>query len=238
MQSTEIQNRPLIIRSNYGDESIALTQWVFEAGLTAKVVYIDTGWAASSWAERIQLGEAHVKQCGFEVVSLVSPITFKDAVLGRGEFPTAELLWCTGLLKGLPFLDWLETVDLAGEYIILLAKRKDATTFHADLKEWLEHCQYHGDRKVWHPMIEISNADRDALLARAGFLPLGHRSLECEPCVNSSCADLKRISSVDQQKQRALELIVNNAWALSPPEVENYLDLFYRGCGNHFGCGM
>jgi hypothetical protein len=235
---TEIQNRSLIIRSNYGDESIALTQWVFEAGLTAQVVYIDTGWAASSWTERVQLGEAHAKHCGFEVVSLVSPITFKDAVLGRREFPSAELLWCTGLLKGLPFLDWLETVDLAGEYIILLAKRKVATTFHANLEEWLEHCQYHGDRKVWHPLLAVSNLERDALLARAGFLPLEHRSLECEPCVNSSCADLKRISNSDKQKQRALELAVNSSWALSPPEVENYLDLFYRGCGNHFGCGM
>lgn len=254
-----IQNRPLIIRTNYGDESIALTQWAFEAGLKARVVYIDTGWAADSWSVRINLGEKHAVRCGFEVVHLTSKISFADAIQGRGEFPSVQFQWCTGLLKGLPFLDWLEPIDLAGDAIILIAKRKAAAISHLNLTEWIERCQYHNDRTVWHPILEITTLERDGLLQRAGLVALGHRSLECDPCVNSSCQDLKRLASVDQQKKSQLEIAVGCDWILSPPvdsidsnDVTNRvdspktadssaplpLDLFYRGCGNHFGCGL
>lgn len=240
---TQIQDRPLIIRTNFGDESLALTQWAFETGLAARIVYIDTGWAASSWADRIRLGESHAEHCGFEVVRLISPISFADAVLGREAFPSPKLQWCAGLLKGLPFLDWLEIIDLAGKAIILLAKRRMASIHHAELSEWLPQCQFHGDRSVWHPLLDWSDLERDGLLERAGFTPLRHRSLECEPCPNSSCADLKRIAPVDKQRLLELESVLGSAWEAlsevsSSTETENYLDLFYRGCGNPFGCGF
>lgn len=233
-----IQKRPLILRSQYGDESIALVQWAFEAGLSGTVVSIDTGWAAAGWQDRVLKGEAHAKRCGFKIERLISPITFSEAVQGRKSFPSAELQWCTGLLKGLPFLDWLEPIDLSGEAIILIAKRKAAAMANATLAEWIEPCQYHGDRTVWHPLIEVEDLERDALLERAGFIPLGHRALECDPCINSSAADLKRLARADQQKYKRLEAEIGHVWSLEPPEVKHPLDLFYRGCGNHFGCGL
>jgi 3'-phosphoadenosine 5'-phosphosulfate sulfotransferase (PAPS reductase)/FAD synthetase len=238
MQLSDILKRPLVIRTNYGDESIALVQWVFESGLYATVVYIDTGFAAVSWKQRIELGEAHANRCGFKVQSIVSKISFSDAVIGRGSYPSPKFQWCTGLLKGLPFLDWLETVDLKGECVVLIAKRRAATRLHQDLPEWIERCEFHGDRTVWHPMVNVTEVERDALLNRAGFLPLGHRSLECEPCVNSTVLDMKRMDSQDRVKLRRLEKELKIKWQNESASFENYLDLFYRGCGNHFGCGL
>lgn len=243
---SKLKNRPLIIRSNYGDDSIALTQWLYESEYSAEassiqVVYIDTGWAASTWATRIQAGEAHAKGCGFKVTHLKSSITFSDAVLGRGEFPSKKFMWCAGLLKGLPFLDWLESkeVDLNAKAVILLAKRHDATLFHQNLEPWIEHCQYHNDRSVWHAILDIDNTERDALLSRAGFKPLKHRSLECQPCVNSSCNDLNNMSNTDLQKIKKLEADLGQTFDCSnKTDSDNYLDGFYQGCGNHFGCGL
>lgn len=237
-----MNTRPLYIRTQYGDESIALVQWAYEAGLSATVVYVDTGWAAESWQQRIQLGEAHAKACGFKTLRIVSEITFADAVIGRGEFPSSKFQWCSALLKGLPFVDWLETVDTAGHAVILIAKRAAAALAHAALPEWIEPCQFHGDRTVWHPMLAVIDAERDALLERAGFVPLNHRSLECEPCVNSTESDLERFNYNHNDKQRLVELEqeLGSSWKWKPalPVPEKYLDLFYRGCGNHFGCGL
>jgi len=206
MKLKNFENRPLIIRSHYGDESIALVQWAYETGLKqVKVVTIDTGWAAEDWSYRVQLGEAHARACGFHTSTIVSPITFVDAVKGRGEFPSAKFQWCSALLKGLPFLDWLDTWDPACKAIILIAKRQAAAKAHALLPEWIEKCEFHNDRMVWHPLLDIDTNERDALLQRAGFIPLNHRTLECQPCVNSSLSDLGRLREFDIRKIQDLE---------------------------------
>jgi len=246
--SADLKKKSLFIRTNYGDDAIALLQWLFEAGFTGTAVYVDTGFAAASWQERVVLGEAHARRLGFEVVHLHSKIPFSEAVLGRGSFPSVKFQWCTGLLKGLPFVDWLESVDKKGEGVILIAKRKASALAHATLNEWIPQCEFHGDRALWHPMIDVGDDERNSLLQRAGFTPLHHRSLECEPCVNSTCQDWQRIQTVDAERLHALEVEVNVSWSEAPtattattssaPKTKTYLDLFYRGCGNHFGCGI
>jgi hypothetical protein len=252
-----VRTRPLFIRTQYGDESIALVQWAYEAGLIGTVVYIDTGFASAAWEARIKRGEEHAIACGFKTLQIVSPITFADAVIGRGEFPSSKFQWCSALLKGLPFVDWLESVDPEGHGVILIAKRSAAALAHAELSEWIEPCQFHGDRTVWHPMIAVTDLERDALLSRAGFTPLQHRSLECEPCVNSTPEDVAKFNDLNCQKESgfikdeashdadrkrlyALEQELGSVWEWKPtvPVSQKYLDLFYRGCGNHFGCGL
>lgn len=288
MQPLNFDKRPLIICSNSGDESIALVQWAYEAALQqVQVLRIDTGWAAERWSKQVELAEAHAQACGFKTETIVSQISFADAVLGRGEFPSEKFQWCSALLKGLPFLDWLDTWDPACQAIILIAKRRSAAKAHRTLSEWIDKCEFHNDRTVWHPLLDIETKERDTLLLRAGFTPLNHRSLECDPCVNSNLSDLKRLTEFDIRKIQELEasiqasmftdineFISKDERALTEEKFEdssdnkqqqklhsigireliklakemdekildnidkNYLDLFYRGCGNHFGCGL
>ena len=48
-----------VIKASYGNDSIALIQWMVEHGHTnAFVLHNDTGWARSDWAERVEAGEA------------------------------------------------------------------------------------------------------------------------------------------------------------------------------------
>lgn len=251
---------PLVIRSNYGDDSIALVQWAFEAKLKqVEVITIDTGFAAEEFESRKQLGEEHARRCGFKTRTIISPISFAAAVKGRGEFPSAKFQWCSALLKGLPFLDWLDTWDPYCKAIILIAKRKAAAKAHATLTEWIDRCEFHNNRTVWHSIWNLETNERDALLERAGFSPLSHRTLECHPCVNSTDFDLLRLSERDIQKVRELEKDLGTCFFSNPSELsidelirltkeniqnleqqkeEHYLDLFYRGCGNPYGCGI
>lgn len=209
-----IENRTYIILTNYGDDSLALIQWVLESDLLKnqriegklKVVYIETGFAGEAWAARVAKGQAFAAGVGLEVVHLKSKITFQETALGRGEFPNSKFQWCSTVLKGLPLLDWLDEVDPGCRFIILSAKRRETliAPYH-DLPEWQEKSDHFNGRAVWHPIIEFTEAERNALLERGDFVPLGHRSLECDPCINSSVATLARLAKSDIKKIKILE---------------------------------
>jgi len=257
-----------VIRTNYGDDSIALIQWASELGLApVTVAYIDTHWAAARWSDRITQCEQYVNtRVGFKAIRICTQIRFEEAIRGRQEFPCSKFQWCASLLKGLPFLDWLDEWDPQCEAIILIAKRRVAATAHQTLPEWIESCEYHQGRKLWHPILKMNDEVCRDYLARAGFSPLGHRSLECDPCVNSTSSDIARMDAVDIDKVQRIEESLNTTFfnrtakeGLQEPigireavkqaqqelqsgecdtPIQRYLDLFYRGCGNPWGCGL
>ena len=99
-------------------------------------------------------------------------------------------------------LTWLEKVDPDEQAQILIAKRRSE---HGQLPEFLECCEYHGDRKVWHPLVDCDDQKRDALVANTGFDLLNTPSLECAPCINARIPDIRRLSDVDVEKTDELE---------------------------------
>lgn len=233
----------IVIRANYGDESIALIQWLHEnpqKNRTVMVCYIDTGWASAEWPKRVLEAEQLAKRYGFTPIRIQSPITFEDLIIQRGDFPSPKFQWCAGFLKGVPFIDWLDKQDPKGEYIIAMAKRQAA--YRVTILPQIEACEHHGDRTVWHPMLEVSHQARDELLERAGFKPQYARSQECEPCVNARESDLARLSSVDREKLKRLELKIKKNLFIQGAQVNasrsTSRDDFTMGCGDPFGCGL
>lgn len=245
----------LVIRSNYGDDSISLIEVIRqkisrqELANEVYVVYIETGWAAEGWIKRVEQGEAFAKSCGFTALRLKPKAAFPELIKERNSFPTKKFQWCTGFLKGLPLLEWLDERDPAGEWLIALPKRQ--ALYRKTLEPHLETCAYHGERAVWHPILSISNEQRDEILAQVGFLPLNHRSLECHPCVNSRYEELTSLSEEDKAKSVTLERTLHKPlfpqWGyvdqlkdLSCPHSTpaSFMDAFSMGCGDPFGCGL
>lgn len=236
----------LVLRSNYGDDSIALIEAIREKALLHQtytkiwVVYIDTGWAASTWEARVQQGENFARSCGFEVVRLQSKSSFSELVLDRKQFPTPKFQWCAGFLKGLPFLEWLDEYDPHAQWRIALPKRQ--ALYRKPIPAIKKECEYHGERDIWHPILEASNAQRDHWVKQAGFSVLNTRSLECEPCINSSALELTQMSLEDQQKLQRLEGTVHACMfphkKNSPNTTTSPMDAFSMGCGDPFGCGL
>ncbi|MGE4349344.1 MAG: hypothetical protein AB7D28_06240 [Candidatus Berkiella sp.] len=253
----------VVIRSNYGDESIALIQW-FHQHKAANiknifVCYINTGWAAQNWHQQVERGEALAKHYGFQVVHLDAPYSFASLAKQRNSVPTPKFQWCAGFLKGIPFLQWLDEKDPAGEWLVALPKRQ--AIYRKIVPEYIEHCEHHGDRTVWHPLLNLDNEQRNVLLKAAGFSPLNHRSLECDPCVNSSLLEIKNLAKLDQEKVEILEADLNQPFFpkfnkniqliirehltqnahpkmnLSAVEAP-MMDKFSMGCGDPFGCGL
>lgn len=247
-----------VISSSYGNDSMALIQLAHELSLDdVTVVYCNTGWAAPGWEDRVELGEALARGYGFNTVQVTS-MGMSDLVRHKKGWPSAQSQFCTGFLKGLPFLCWIDDVDLDCKSVVLIGKRRAESPARANTPEFIHASEYHGGRKVWHPLYLHSDEDRNSLLIRAGIEILDRRSDECSPCANANRKDLRALGPSDIAKVRALEAETGQPmfraeqhggargidqvihWAkYSPGQYKpGQDDLFDAGCGSPFGCGL
>lgn len=195
-----------VISSSYGNDSVAMIQWAHEQQLPdVHVVFIDTGWAAPGWLDRVIRMEAWVRTLRFTVVHLVSSVSFEELMVRKKGFPSQRHQWCSGILKGLPFLTWIDDVDTANAATVMIGKRREESQERADTPEFIESSIYHGGRRVWHPLYLHTEAMRDQLLHRAGFDPLPHRSKECSPCINANRSDMRQLTEQDIERVEAIE---------------------------------
>ena len=198
-----------IISSSYGNDSIALIQWIHEMSVylclqDVTVAYCDTGWAAPNWPQRVELGEALAQQYGFKTVRCKS-IGMAELVRMKKGWPGNGQQFCTAHLKGLPFLQWADEADPACKATVIIGKRRAESEARKATPEFILESEHHGGRRVWHPLYAHSDGERNALLIRAGFETLSHRSLECNPCVNANRSDFLRLTAGEIERVNDLE---------------------------------
>jgi 3'-phosphoadenosine 5'-phosphosulfate sulfotransferase (PAPS reductase)/FAD synthetase len=195
-----------VISSSYGNDSVALIQLAHEQGLKdVSVIFVDTGWAAVGWLDRVVRLEAWVESLGFTAVHISSDMTFEELILKKKGFPSQRYQWCSGILKGLPFLTWIDELDPDCQSVVMIGKRREESQERADTPEFIDASDYHGGRKIWHPLYLHTEQMRDDLLGRAGVKKLPHRSKECSPCVNANRTDLRQLTEEDILRVKALE---------------------------------
>lgn len=245
-----------VISSSYGNDSLAMIQWAREAGLQwVTVLFVDTGWAAPGWLERVAECEQWVSSIGFTPVSIKSTMSFPDLMRHKNGFPSQRYQWCSGILKGLPFLGWIDEADPDGKSIVMVGKRREESAERAKTPEYVYGGEYHGGRTLWHPLYLHDTAARNELLARAGFDPLPHRSKECSPCINANREDLRQLDEPEIARVEALEADVGNvmfrakrhggahgirrviAWAYSERgKYDDRQETLFSGCSSGY-CG-
>jgi len=241
-----------ILRSNYGNNSLALIQWAHEKGLgDVTVVYVDTGWSGEGWLDYVSLCESVVAGKGFNVKHIKPTTPFEDVMEMKGGFPSRQRQWCALHLKGIPFLKWIEEIDPHTSATVLLAKARVETNFD-DVPEHIESCEFHGERRVWQPLFNYDQAQRDALLHRAGITPLPYPSQECSPCINNTVMTLRQLAEQDMDKTAALEDELEASF-FPPQECDGAANIravvewakttapdrlnYQYGCSAAFGCG-
>lgn len=195
-----------ILRSNYSNNAMALIQWAFEQQLeNLTVISIDTGWSGAGWSDYVELCEDFTRNKGFKVVRIRSPKPFADLMLMKQGFPTRRYQWCSLHLKGIPFLNWIEERDPENRATILIPRRNAEENSESPASEFIDCCEFHGNRRVWHPLRDFTDTQRDALLQRAGLKPLPHPSLECLPCINSTVAMVRQMGKMEMERLTDLE---------------------------------
>ena len=247
-----------IISSSCGNDSVALIQWARENGLENVVVtYLDTGWAAPDWQERVDKVKSWAETLGYEFV-IIDSMGMEELVRMKKGFPANQYQFCTQHLKGVPFLSWIDRRDPDCSATVLVGKRRAESRARAETPERIEDSEHHGGRTLWHPLYKHTNEERNALLERAGFEVLPHRSQECSPCVNANRADFLLLKPEQVQRVSELEVELGKSmfrpkrfhalgihgvmtWAkygkrkmrLEPGEIESG-----SGCDGHYGCGL
>jgi hypothetical protein len=243
-----------VISSSYGNDSVALIQWAHETALPdVTVAYCDTGWAAPYWPQRVERGETLARSYGFQAVRCKS-IGMAALVRMKKGWPGNGQQFCTAHLKGVPSLEWIDESDPQRAAVVLIGKRRAESEARKNTPEFIESSEHHGERKIWHPLYAHTDADRNALLARAGFEPLPHRSRECNPCVNANRPDFLRLTAGEIERVNDLEVEIGQpmfrakrfnamgihgviVWAKdgrNRPSIENE----ESACADLFGCGM
>ncbi|MFO1258778.1 MAG: hypothetical protein U1E78_10290 [Gammaproteobacteria bacterium] len=243
----------LVVRGNYSQETLVLLAYLsqqpsFSSYANRYVVYIDTGWSGEGWSFQVERGEAFAETLGFQPIRLHSQASFDDLVRDRGDFPSQKFQWCAGLLKGVPFINWLDEHDPAGEWVIALPKRQALA--RTPIPERIEACPYHGERSVMHPIHALSTEECQSVLSRYHLQGVLQRSLECDPCVNLRAHEIAELKDSDIEKTSKLENSLNKKLfshdiqtqvkkaRASTREAGLSRDSFNRGCGDPFGCGL
>lgn len=194
-----------VIKSSYGNDSVALIQWAHEQKLEGvTVLYNDTGWARRWWkTERVPELERWVRSLGFNTASTVS-IGMEALVHQKKSWPMRLAQFCTLELKITPTLAWLAENDPDCRAIILTGIRREESENRKDAPHYRLCSANDGGRTVIAPLVEMKEADRDALLTRAGVAPLAHRSDECR-CINSGKQDIRRWDEEDIREIERIE---------------------------------
>lgn len=241
-----------VVVSNFGNDSIALIQWCINNKIeNLTVVYVDTGWSNASWPQRILEATKYLNNHNINLKILKSNISFSESVLEKQEFPNQKFQWCAGLLKGLPIVSWLDEIDPFCEATILIAALKSSSRGYFSTEEFIEESEHFGDRRVWHPILDISSQTRDILIKESGLTFLTfNRSLECDPCVNCRVkdlvtlvepADIEKVAKLENQLGKTLfDKNIKDALKESKnlnDKVNSSLDNYNMGCGSVYGCG-
>lgn len=250
-----------VLMASFGNDSIALIQWARENHLQdVTVLYNDTGWSADWWKERVEQGENWVRQIGFGFAKTESE-GFMDLVRRKKAFPRQGMQFCTEHLKRIPSMEWMDDNCPKGATVMVGVRRAESER-RKDFPEFTHGSLEHGGRDLWAPLAPYSDEARNALLERAGWAVLPHRSMECYPCVNANRSDLR---IVDENRIHLIETFedemgvgersgkhkymfrpyrhhgaqgIRNVirWANDGKYIEGQEDMFGSGCDGGF-CG-
>jgi len=207
-----------VLKVSYGNDSIALIQWAHESGLDGVVcLYNDTGWARQDWMERVGMGEQLAQRYGFETARTTS-IGLANLVRKKSGWPRSGMQFCTEHLKILPTIAWLDERDPERRSINMIGVRREESEKRATFPAEIEDDPASGGRLTRCPLVHMKEAERNALVARAGFDVLPHRSKECSPCINANKTDIRHLKEPDIAKVEAIERELGNT-SLGKPRV-------------------
>ncbi|WP_116964555.1 hypothetical protein [Fastidiosibacter lacustris] len=236
------------IIANFGDDSIALIQKIYELKFKDVVVLsVDTAWQAQSWQARVEKASAWITSLGFSHHKLKAEHGFSKLVETRRQFPSQQFHWCAGFLKGITILNWLEEHDETLDAIILLANRRSMSKVQADLPDRVKESDRYDSRQVQYLLANVTEEQRDQLIAKTPFqTPLKHRSLECQPCIHFTKRDIMTLSDIDTARVIDLETRLKQTmfqqnfrnYLKNLEKNNNYYDEFAKTCSWDYGCGL
>jgi 3'-phosphoadenosine 5'-phosphosulfate sulfotransferase (PAPS reductase)/FAD synthetase len=242
-----------IIIGNFGNHSLAVMQALIERGVQGlHFVYVNTGWAAAGWFDRVFAYSEYARQHGVKVQELKVQATFSEMVIDRQQFPSPKFQWCASFLKGLTIINHLDNCDPSCEALIISGKRRQDSRRYATLQEFDYEDEFYQGRTLWYPLFQLSDSEFVQLVKRTGFPFEPQPSLECSPCIHTKPEELSQVDPQSLARLEALEHEIGQTMYQGPikglcstmeparlleREKKPGLQQFDRGCGAPWGCG-
>jgi 3'-phosphoadenosine 5'-phosphosulfate sulfotransferase (PAPS reductase)/FAD synthetase len=195
-----------IVTSSFGNDSIALIQWMHENHKGEFIVlYNDTGWARKDWPLRV----ANASKVCFEmgITVHITKSVGMEAIVRKNKgwpMPASKMQWCTMHLKEGPSNDFYAKHDPDADLIIVTGRRRAESQNRASLPLHQPESLKHGGRDVYNPLVNFDEAERDIYIKRFGLEPLPHQSMECYPCVCANKTDMLKMG-VDEERISLIE---------------------------------
>lgn len=205
-----------VIFASYGNDSVALIQWIhqytttirYKAPVSVHVAYSDTGWSAEWWAGRVEKAEAWARSLGFVPHRIASE--GMDALVARkSAWPRGgggKYQFCTDALKKEPARAWLNLHDPNREATCITGVRREESENRRDAPEHVTESEDHGFRELWQPLVRHKKAERDALVLKTPIPLLPFRSKECYPCTNANKGELKLLDKEARNRVHRIEV--------------------------------
>ena len=194
-----------VLKVSYGNDSIALIRWAHERGLTDVVtLYNDTGWAKKEWEARVSIGEYLARSYGF-VPARTEAMGMPALVRKKSGWPRSGMQFCTEELKIKPTIAWLEEHDPERRAVNVIGVRREESEKRKNFPMIINEDPASGGRTTIAPLVEMLEAERNALIFPTNIRILPYRSKECSPCVNSNKADIVELEEPDIVKVEDLE---------------------------------
>jgi hypothetical protein len=184
----------MVVGCSWGNDTVATVQFLREAAFTnVRCLYNDTGWPSPEWPARVERMEAWAQSLGYTTFRTSSE--GMEALVHRKKgWPRQGMQFCTEALKIEPTLAWLAANDPDHQATGVNGKRAPESHVRASTVEWIECSLSWGGRRLWQPLFAHDEAERNALIVRAGHEVLATKSRECMLCVNTNRIGLRAAS--------------------------------------------
>lgn len=189
---------------SYGNDSIALIQFLINEGLDFAVLYNNTGWASDDWIYRVNEVNENLDLLEIPHYETQSEGMINLVKRKKGwPMPASNMQWCTQYLKEKPSNIFYESHDPECNFIVVTGRRREESQNRANLSIHEHNSEKHNGRDVWNPLALHDEQMRNDLIDQFGVEILPHSSRECWPCVCENREGLCQLS----QDERRIDLI-------------------------------
>ncbi|MFQ5647582.1 MAG: phosphoadenosine phosphosulfate reductase family protein [bacterium] len=212
IKKPDLTGRKYILSFSGGkDSTAALIYLIKERRLPLFVVFCDTFNESPETYRYVDYISGLLEEWGYPpVIKLAGQYSFYDLAKKKQRFPSIKARFCTGMLKIVPKIRWIQEQNFETDPVITLGIRRDESVNRSKRHEWEFSCQVY-DELLWNPLVDWNVKQVFAIHKKYGVEPnpmykKGFKRVGCFPCVNCGRNELilmakhypERIEEIDR----------------------------------------
>ena len=189
-QGVTMKSKEYILSFSGGKDSTAtLIYLIKERKLKLHVVFCDTFNESPETYRYVDYISGLLEEWGHPpIIKLAGEYSFYSLAAKKQRFPSTKARFCTGMLKIVPKMRWIQDQEFKTDPIVVLGIRKDESHARSKRQEWEFSNRVYG-QWLWSPIIDWNVKQVFAIHKKYGveinpMYKKGFKRVGCFPCVN------------------------------------------------------